>query len=231
MSRYRKVQVSTHTDEKFLKLSPIRPSGQSLWIYLLTGRHTTPIPGLSAAGLFTLAEHLKWSLKDVKRHWAEIEQQGMGKADWAAPCIWLPRAMYHNEPENPNVLQSWGQYVGDIPACPLRVEAICGLGTYAKGKSEAFLEAFRKGFQRYFDEGLLGTFAVSFTETGTGTGTGLPPVAPQGGRHRRVSKLAIPSRGVTGPCPKCGEGDDGQCAVLNDCRERQRIQERAKVSA
>lgn len=50
-------------------------------------------------------------------------------------------------------------------------------------------------------------------------------------RASHVSKRAIIERGVTGPCPDCGDGDDGRCAVVRDCQQRQIAQERAKVSA
>jgi hypothetical protein len=40
MSRYRKIEVRTWSDEKFRELSAIPPSGQGLWFFLLTGPHT-----------------------------------------------------------------------------------------------------------------------------------------------------------------------------------------------
>ena len=43
-NRYRKIEVRMWGDEKFRMLSPLPPSGQSLWLFLLTGPHTGPIP-------------------------------------------------------------------------------------------------------------------------------------------------------------------------------------------
>lgn len=146
MSRYRRVEVSTYTDEKFLKLSPVRPSGQSLWLYLLTGKHTTAIPGLSGHGLGSLSEQLKWPLKDVRKHWEEIERLKMGTADWSAPCIWLPKAIRYNEPESPNVVRGWEKHAKDIPACSLKDSALASLQAYCEGRSEAYLKAFRDAF-------------------------------------------------------------------------------------
>ena len=37
-------------DKSFRELSAPQPCGQALWIYLLTGPHTTPLPGLFMAG-------------------------------------------------------------------------------------------------------------------------------------------------------------------------------------
>ena len=60
MSRYRKIEVKTWSDEQFRQLSPMPPSGQGLWFFLLTGPHTGPIPGLFRAGRAALAEELGW---------------------------------------------------------------------------------------------------------------------------------------------------------------------------
>ena len=49
-SRYRKVEVRTWGDEKFRGLSAMPACGQGLWLYLITGPHTGPIPGLFRAG-------------------------------------------------------------------------------------------------------------------------------------------------------------------------------------
>ncbi|MCE4343948.1 hypothetical protein ABQW67_19700 [Xanthomonas hortorum] len=62
-SRYRKVEVRTWGDEKFRALSPMPPSGQGLWLYLITGPHTGPIPGLFRAGRAAMAEELEWEME------------------------------------------------------------------------------------------------------------------------------------------------------------------------
>jgi hypothetical protein len=224
MSRYRKVQVSTHTDEKYLQLSPLKPSGQGFWLYLLTGRHTTPIPGLSGVGLGTLADYLRWSVEDVQQCWDEVSRLGMARADFSAPCIWLPRAIYHNEPENPNVLQSWGDYVLEVPACGLRLEAIRAIGLYAKGRGKGFPQAFTKGFGRFFDKGLRKAFGGTAPETGTGVQEQeIPPNPPlRGGRRtRRVSKRAIAPFANDGPCERCGAPGEGpNCRDVRACNAR-----------
>jgi hypothetical protein len=178
--RYRKVEVSTYSDEKFLQLTPVKPSGQSLWFYLLTGKHTTAIPGLSGLGLLTLAEQLRWPLPMLKKHWLEIERLGMGKADWDAPCIWLPKAHLYNEPESPNVVRAWMKALKEIPACRLRDEAVSALKAYTEGRGEAFAEAFEEPFPQPSRETFPQAFAQSGTGTGAGTRTGrtTPPNPP-----------------------------------------------------
>jgi len=107
MSRYRKVEVKTYGDEKFRKLSPIPPCGQGLWLYLITGPHTTSLPGLFRAGRAALAEELGWSQEAFDKAFAEVFEQGMVKADWDNRVVWIPNAIKHNPPASPNVVTHW----------------------------------------------------------------------------------------------------------------------------
>jgi len=45
-------------DEKFGELSALAPSGQALWLYLLTGPHTASIPGLYRVSVLSLSDQL-----------------------------------------------------------------------------------------------------------------------------------------------------------------------------
>ena len=95
MSRYRKIEVRTWSDEKFRALSAIPPSGQGLWFFLLTGPNTTAIPGLFRAGRAAMAEELNWELEAFDEAFQEVFEQGMVKADFKAKLVWLPKAIQH----------------------------------------------------------------------------------------------------------------------------------------
>lgn len=56
--RYRKVHTRLWADEKFGELSALAPSGQALWLYLLTGPHTASIPGLYRVSVLSLSDQL-----------------------------------------------------------------------------------------------------------------------------------------------------------------------------
>lgn len=145
-NRYRKIEVRMWGDEKFRELSAPKPCGQSLWVYLLTGPHTGPIPGLFRAGRLAMAEELNWDPEAFQEAFQEVFQQGMAKADWQAKVVWIPKAILCNRPESPNVVLSWGSEWELIPECDLKREAfevlqasICGLGeAYAKAFARAF---------------------------------------------------------------------------------------------
>lgn len=65
------------SDEKFRELTPMQPCGQALWLFLLTGPQTGPIPGLFRAGRAVLADELGWDLEAFDEAFAEAFRLGM----------------------------------------------------------------------------------------------------------------------------------------------------------
>lgn len=120
MSWHRRVDMRVWGDSRFTQLSPLQPSGQALWIYLLTGPHNDGLPGLFHAGRAGTAEALRWDQEDFDRSWGEIEALGMAEADWASRVILLPNALRYQPPENPNQIKGWATAFDGIPECNLR---------------------------------------------------------------------------------------------------------------
>jgi hypothetical protein len=141
-------------DEKFRRLSRPQPNAQTLWLYLITGDHTTSVPGLFIAGEAQLSEALGWPLVGFRKAWNEIEAAGMAHADWDARVVWLPNAVVHNEPENPNVVRGWRCYLDEIPACALKTKALAHLHQHLTGLGEGFAKPFREGLPKPFRQGL-----------------------------------------------------------------------------
>lgn len=147
MSRYRKIEVRTWSDEKFRALSGIPPSGQGLWFFLLTGPHTTAIPGLFRAGRAAMAEELDWEQEAFDEAFREVSKQGMAKADFKARLVWLPKAVLHNKPESPNVVRGWRVEMDLLPECELKREAIAGIRAALEAMGAPYVEAFDEIFQ------------------------------------------------------------------------------------
>lgn len=143
---YRTIEVATWTDRKFRKLSRMPPSGQGLWLYLLTGPHTGLMPGLYNAGRAGLAEKLRWSLDDFDAAFAELEEQGMAFADWNEGVVWLPQGLKHNPPANPNMILRWAADLELVPECALRMHAIAALEAHVRTRDPIFVEAFLQAF-------------------------------------------------------------------------------------
>lgn len=158
-SRYIKVGVCIWSDDRFRKLSPIKPSGQSLWLYLITCPSAESIPGLIPMGRMALAEALDWSLEDFDSAFAEISQAGIAEADWKARMVWIPKAIYHNPPGNVNILKHWFAELEKVPETALKTKALTALQAYCERSGEAFAKAFREAFDKGFQEALPKAFA------------------------------------------------------------------------
>ncbi len=142
MSRYRKTEQRMWADEKFRNLSPVLPSGQSLWIYLLIGKHTSVIPGLASIGKEALRELLKWDKEAFDKAFTEVFTEGLVEADWEAPLLWLPNALKHNKPESPNVVIGWGREFDLMPNCDLKMKAYLSMETLIKSMSNQYIDNF-----------------------------------------------------------------------------------------
>lgn len=141
---YRRLSVRMYADEKFMRLSPVQPSGQSLFIYALTGPHTGPIPGVFVAGKAAMAEALGWEPKAFEEAFAEAFGEGLIEFDAKTRLWFIPNAIKHNLPANPNVVLSWRGPWWMLPECATRDSIYERLLTSVEGVSEAFGEAFRK---------------------------------------------------------------------------------------
>ena len=149
LSRYRKVEVRIWGDEKFRRLSPIPPCGQGLFLHLITGPHTSPIPGLFSAGRAAIAETLDWDVEAFDKAFEEAFREGLAEADWKARVVWIPKAIKHNKPESPNVVRGWATEFDLIPECNLKWKALDAL----KASIHALGEAYGKAFDETFGKG------------------------------------------------------------------------------
>lgn len=142
MSRYRKIEIRMWGDAGFRSLSGIPACGQGLWLFLLTGPHTGPIPGVFRAGRASMSEELGWSLEAFDEAFREVLAQGMVEADLDSRFIFIPKAIFHNKPESPNVVKSWGAEWNLLPECPLKSKVWSHLKTYLDSLGCSFSKAF-----------------------------------------------------------------------------------------
>ncbi|WP_437279323.1 hypothetical protein WME90_01845 [Sorangium sp. So ce375] len=141
--RYRIVWVSLWGDEKFRRL---QDDGKLLWLYLLTGPVVTTLPGLFAAGRAQLAEALRWSVERFDDAFAELERARMATADWDAQVVFLPNAIKHNAPPNPNTVLSYRAYWDEIPECALKIAGLEPIIAHLMTCPESFRDAFARTF-------------------------------------------------------------------------------------
>jgi hypothetical protein len=140
---YRRVSQQFYADEKVARLSRPQPNGESLFLFLIAGPMTGPIPGLMRASRGQMAEDLSWSRDGFDRAWEEVQLEGLARADFSSKVVWVPGALRHNPPASPNVVMSWRKYLPLIPECPLKQEAIAAMGAWLKDHmAPAFFNAF-----------------------------------------------------------------------------------------
>lgn len=143
-SRYRKTEVRMWGDEKFRSLSPLPPSGQSLWIYLLIGPFTGPVPGLFKAGRAAMSEELEWSQEAFDKAFQEALDLGLVEADFKARLIWLPNAIRYNKPSNPNIVKSWREVIALMPDCDLKHRALSAIGKEITTLGPSYASVFKE---------------------------------------------------------------------------------------
>lgn len=145
MARYSIVLRRMWDDVGFRSLSSAPPNAQTLWMRLLTGPELGPIPGAIRARASGLAEALGWDLEPFRERFRELaasKPESMAKADWEAGFVFLPKAIIHNPPANPNVVKSWRDAWDELPECPLKLEAYQTLKRFVEPRGEPFAKAF-----------------------------------------------------------------------------------------
>lgn len=153
MGRYSKVSRRIHGDEKILRLSRPEPNGYDCFMYLLTAKESTNVPGIIQAYDVTLARSLKWSVEGFRKAFEELSREGLAYADWDAGMVWIPNAIKHNEPPNPNVVIGWKDTLADLPDCELKNRAISSFSQWiqrkakqcANGTGNGWINAWGKG--------------------------------------------------------------------------------------
>lgn len=171
-ARFRKIECAMWVDQRFSRLSPMPPSGQGLWIFLLTNPDTGMIPGLYRAGRAGLAEALDWPIEAFDQAFAELEREGMARADWRARLVWLPKALDHNPPPNPNVVTRWAREFELLPECALRFEALEALAAHMDTRTPGFVEAFDKAFGAILRRGFEAAETSARNRYTNGSGNG-----------------------------------------------------------
>ena len=154
---FRRVKVRIWRSGSFSRLSRIEPSGQALWLYLLTCPESCAIPGAIVAGRAQLAEALGWSLEEFDRCYTEVARESMSVADWGSRLVWLPRGPYENPPASLNAVKTWGTVFRTIPDCELKAriyrEIRDFMQAYGEGFEDAFADAFGKALPHTLRQG------------------------------------------------------------------------------
>ena len=158
MPSYRKTATKVWNDKKFRSLSGPNPNAQTLWLYLLTGSNTIPIPGVIPCGPPSLFDALRWPQDQTSYDcFNELVTQDLIKFDPDGPLIYIVKTLTYdfNHPDNPNQLIGWGKFWEFVPECELKNYIYHDIKRLAKRLGKGLHEGFAKGFP----EGLPEPFA------------------------------------------------------------------------
>ena len=144
MSRFRKIHMKMHGDERYQRLTPCQPCGQALWWHLIAGKQTGVIPGLFSIGEQAFAEQLRWPVESFREAFREVFREGMVEADWKAHFVFVFNALRYNPPSSPNVVVSWRDSWDELPECLLKVKSWNHFNIFLEGFGKGFGEAFKE---------------------------------------------------------------------------------------
>lgn len=146
MARYNEVYQCTWDSDDFKSLSKPEPNAQTLWLFLLTGKIKTPLPGIYNVGLGAMEDFLKWSRKSLMKCFQELSLKDMAKIDLDNNVIYLPNWYKWNKPQNPNVLKGWLNLLDNIPDCECKQLYLQQLKILVESLDESFKKVLDKSF-------------------------------------------------------------------------------------
>lgn len=111
---YRKIDPRLWDDERFVELTPIE---KLAWLYILTGPHTTSLPGLWIVGSGELVDGLRLPGKSIQASLEKLEGMGRLVLNPRLRLVRVPNAPRYNRPDNARVVKAWFKLWTDIPEC------------------------------------------------------------------------------------------------------------------
>lgn len=138
---YRKIEPKLWDDEN---LADLDVTHKLVWLYILTGPHTTSLPGLWVVGPASMAEGLRLPVATVVTCLNTLRTRGRIDWDPVARLLRVRNAPRHNCAENKGQVISWWNQWVDLPDCKLKYAHIDSIreGALAPRPREAWHETF-----------------------------------------------------------------------------------------
>lgn len=136
---YRKVCTLIWCDGNFMQL---KDDAKLLFLCLLTHPHQTALGGFRST-TNAIAAEFKWTLPKCRRAFTELAGAKMVEYCDNDSFISLPNFLKFNPPDNPNVVLSWGRWMGMIPECDGKNRLIERARRVVESRGEDFQAAFR----------------------------------------------------------------------------------------
>ena len=148
---YRKIQCRIWHDRKFLTWGVLK---KMTFFYLLTGRHSHPIPGVIIGTKGEIAQALIGAnaIGDGTGDAIQDAIEGLIaddvlEASQMAPLMYLKNALRHNPPTSPGQVKMWSKCIDDVPECELKDRIIADLYEVLSGMSDGMRNAMSSGIE------------------------------------------------------------------------------------
>ena len=175
MGRYRKVDTRIWNDARFGSLSN---DGKLAFLFLLTHPHLTSL-GAMRATIAGLAAELGWKVERFVAAFDELvgadttAVRSLVEYDEQASFIGLPNFLKYNQPENPNVIRSWGTPLDLLPECEAKARLIVRVKRCVVDRGEKFVSAWET-VSEGLPERYAKPFRKGFDDSGLNSGNGMP---------------------------------------------------------
>jgi len=193
MGRYRKVDTRIWNDARIICLDD---DSKLVFLFVLTHPHLTSL-GAMRATVPGLAAELGWTTERFQKAFDELtdtvrngESGTVGHAlidyNQDASFIGLPNFLKYNQPENPNVVTSWGSLVDLLPECEAKTRLLERVQRCVTERGEGFASAW---------ENVSGTVCRTVPE-------GLPQPSGKPFRKGSEDSGAVSGNGMPNPEPE-----------------------------
>lgn len=144
--KYKKISPCIWNDSKVHSMTN---DGKLALLYMLTHPMQT-----SLGAIRTTTQGLGNEVKGLGREaFIESFASGIALESSEAPLIWFPNFTKYNSPESPNVANSWGKSLLDLPHCVLKKRIYSTTFELLKEMGEGYVEGFHLGLGKGFREG------------------------------------------------------------------------------
>ena len=165
MGGYRAIYTKLWDDERVITLQPIE---KLVYLFILTGPHTTSVPGFYPLRAGQIAGHLDITRDEAETSLANLKRAGL--IDYDAVAIITPKFTKYHRPGNPNIAKGWAKILSTMPKSRVMCDWIEALDLWYQQHAKARRPEIRN-FPDCSDMGnAAGIKPVSLPKEGEGEG-------------------------------------------------------------
>lgn len=161
IGRYRRIFSNDFLEESFQRLDDHQ---RVIWLYAQAGPQSTSVGIYRLSTAIAVEELRTVNAEEFERRLTDVCEACDWRFDASVRVLWIPGWVERNPPQSANVVTSWRKLLGNVPDCPIKLEAVTAIHRYLKESPliknhQGYLDAFGDLPQR-----LRATFKRSETQ-------------------------------------------------------------------